>query len=135
MPPYRITFSRQARGSGSAPVLWFVPMPRDMFPETESVSIEAPNAREAVIRFMARQHMDVQPDQPVRESPILHRWLLSRTVTIGDYIDSFLSKRRRSLVFRAKDGVRCRILSVEEHTEPVGSATAAGRDHQQPTTN
>jgi hypothetical protein len=135
MPHYRITYSRQAKGGSSAPVLWFVPMSRDMFPEREFWNIEAPTARESVIGFMAQQRVEVGPAQPVRESPILHRWLLSRTVTIGDYIDSFLNRKRRSLVFRARDGVRCRILSVEDVPEPVGSAAATGPYQQQETSN
>ena len=136
MTSYAITFSRSGRSARGAPVLWFVPMSKDMFPKREVSLIEAPRARDALTGFMARQGVAVDVARPVRGSPLLHGWFLSGRTTIGEYMDSFIAGRRGSLSFRTPTEVRFRVLSIEEQKpEPAGSAAAAGRDHQQATTN
>lgn len=108
MPYYRITSILQQRGFARGPVLWFVP------PNTPlRDDIEAPTARDAVLRLMAIDHVDIGPDAPVRGSPILHRWFFPRTVTVAAYVDEFLAHQRR-FAYRTAQGPHRRVLSVEE---------------------
>ncbi|MEX1252957.1 MAG: hypothetical protein WEE64_01320 [Dehalococcoidia bacterium] len=131
MPHYRITFSRSGRSARGAPVLWFVPMPKDMFPKREVVLMEAPGARDAITAFVKRENVAVDLERPVRGSPLLHGWFLSGKTTIAEYIDSFVGGRRRSLSFNAPNDVRFRILSIAEEPEPA-SGIAGTDGYQQP---
>ncbi len=126
MTSYLITARWEPKGTGYVPILWFVPATRDMFSKTTTSSVEAPTARDAVITFMGRHDVNVAPDQPVRGSPLQHRWLLPARVTIGVYVEEFLDGRHRALMFRVRDGVRCRILSVQEQAAPVGVEAGRG---------
>jgi hypothetical protein len=109
MPTFAITSRVYHAGWNPAPVLWFVP------PNMPTVSeVDAPTARDAVVRLMAIDGVRIEGDEPVRGSSILHRWFFPRTVTAATYIDEFLAGRRQ-FSYRAPSMKR-RVLSVREQS-------------------
>jgi hypothetical protein len=107
MPTFAITSRVNHSGWNPAPVLWFVPLNMPTVSE-----VDAPAARDAVMRLMAIDGLRIEADEPVRGSAILHRWFFPRTVTTAAYIDEFLAGRRR-FSYRAPSMKR-RVLSVRE---------------------
>jgi hypothetical protein len=118
MPTFTITSRVLHAGWNTAPVLWFVP---DNMPTVREV--DAPTARDAVMRLMAIDGLRIEADEPVRGSAILHRWFFPRTVTTAAYIDEFLAGRRR-FSYQALSMTR-RVLSVAEKGAPTGASAHA----------